>query len=148
MIEETQLRAMGTIAVQTMKVSSIPLLVLFAAAANVAADETTYARFIDENLDRAPTHTVVPEYPHVAMRDRIEGEVQVCYHIDRRGRPYRVAVRRSTHRIFERPARRAVRASTWEPLADGEEASNVKTCRTFTFELTPVFAENAEDQER
>ncbi len=133
-----------------MRVSAFLILLSLAAAPSLA-DETTYARFIDENLDRTPAHTVVPEYPHVAMRDRIEGEVQVCYHIDRRGRPYRVAVRNSTHRVFERPARRAVRASTWEPLAEGEEASNVKTCRTFTFELTPVFAEideNGENQER
>ncbi|MDJ0910506.1 MAG: energy transducer TonB [Woeseiaceae bacterium] len=135
--------------------TSAALILLSMAASQAYASETTYARFIDENLDRTPTHTVVPEYPHVAMRDRIEGEVQVCYHIDRRGRPYRVAVRSSTHRVFERPARRAVRASTWEALADGEEASNVKTCRTFTFELTPVLAEidettdgRTEDQER
>ncbi len=135
--------------------ASAALILLSMAASPAFASETTYARFIDENLDRTPTHTVVPEYPHVAMRDRIEGEVQVCYHIDRRGRPYRVAVRSSTHRVFERPARRAVRASTWEPLAEGEEASHGKTCRTFTFELTPVFAEidetadgRTEDQER
>lgn len=115
------------------------LLLLLAAPA--LAEETTYARFIDENLDRTPRHTVIPEYPHVAIRDRIEGEVQVCYHIDRRGRPYRVAVRESTHRIFERPSRRAVRASTWEPLDDGEDVSGVKTCRTFTFALTPALAE-------
>ncbi len=130
-----------------MKAKGLALLLLLIAA-GAAADETTYARFIDETLDRTPMHTVVPEYPHVALRDRIEGEVQVCYHIDRRGRPYRVAVRRSTHRIFERPARRAVRASSWQPLAEGEEQSNVKTCRTFTFELTPAFAETGEDQER
>ncbi len=131
--------------------ASVIALLLLSAAAPSAAEESTYARFIDENLDRTPSHTVVPAYPHVAMRDRIEGEVQVCYHIDRRGRPYRVAVRRSTHRLFERPARRAVRASSWEPLAEGEEASNVKTCRTFTFELTPVLAEiddGDDDQER
>ena len=130
-----------------MKVKSLALLLILVST-QLAADETTYARFIDDNLDRAPAHTVVPEYPHVALRDRIEGEVQVCYHIDRRGRPYRVAVRRSTHRIFERPARRAVRASTWQPLAEGEEQSNVKTCRTFSFELTRVLAETGEDQER
>ena len=100
-----------------MRVSVVAML-LSLAASQAFANETTYARFIDENLERTPSHTVVPEYPHVAMRDRIEGEVQVCYHIDRRGRPYRVAVRSSTHRVFERPARRAVRASTWEPLED------------------------------
>ena len=129
-----------------MKASVLALLLLIASV-GAAADEPTYARFIDENLDRAPRHTVIPEYPHVALRDRIEGEVQVCYHIDRQGRPYGVAVRRSTHRIFERPARLAVRASSWEPLAEGETLSNVKTCRTFTFELTPAFAENGENSE-
>ena len=130
-----------------MKASALTILLLLSAA-GASAQETTFARFIDENLERTPSHTVVPAYPHVALRDRIEGEVQVCYHIDRRGRPYRIAVRRSTHRVFERPARQAVRASSWEPLAEGEEQSNVKTCRTFTFELTPVFAESDEVQER
>lgn len=133
-----------------MRVSALAALLVMTAAGAVA-EEVTYARFVDENLDRTPAHTVVPEYPRVALRDRIEGEVQVCYHIDRHGRPYRVAVRRSTHRIFERPARRAVRDSFWQPLEEGQTPSNVKTCRTFTFELTPAFAENgasAEDQDR
>ena len=127
-------------------VRSCTFLVLFLAAPSLA-QETNWTRFIDENLDRVPTHTVIPEYPHVALRDRIEGEVQVCYEIDRRGRPYRVAVRRSTHRIFERPAKRAVRQSTYQPLPEGERPSGIKTCRTFTFELQPVLAENGQSED-
>lgn len=119
--------------------------VLLLIPALVLAQQTSWTRFVDENLHRVPVHTVVPEYPRVARRDRIEGEVQVCYHIDRRGRPYRIAVRHSTHRIFERPAKRAVRASTYQPLGDGESTSGIKTCRTFTFELQPVLADNGHD---
>ena len=64
-------------------------------------------------LERVPLKTAVPEYPDAALRDRVEGEVQVCFEVDRRGRPWRIAVRSSTHRIFERPSIRAVRASSY-----------------------------------
>ena len=68
----------------------------------------------------------------------------MCYNIDRQGRPYRIAVRSSTHRIFEKPARRAVKASTYVPLKHGETRTGIKTCRTFRFELEPVVADNKE----
>ena len=115
------------------------MCLLMAAA---SAETPVFTRFIDHGSDRVPRHTVAPEYPHVARRDRIEGKVQVCYHIDRKGRPYRIAVRSSTHRVFERPAVRAVRASSYMPLKHGEERSGIETCRTFTFELEPVVADN------
>lgn len=120
--------------------ASIALLCLLAAAAQ--AETTVVTRFIDHGSDRVPKHTVAPEYPHVARRDRIEGQVQVCYNIDRKGRPYRVAVRSSTHRLFEKPALRAVKASTYMPLKDGEKRTGIKTCRTFRFKLDPVVADN------
>ena len=125
-------------------VKVLPVVLLLIAGQSLA-QETSWTRFVDENLNRVPVHTVVPEYPRIARRDRIEGEVQVCYHIDRRGRPYRIAVRHSTHRVFERPAKRAVRASTYQPLRDDESTSGIKTCRTFTFELQPVLADNGQD---
>ncbi len=111
------------------------------------AEETSYTRFIDLESDRVPAHTVIPQYPRIARRDRIEGEVQVCYHIDRKGRPYRVAVRNSTHRIFERPAKRAVRASTYRPLKPDESRSGVKSCRIFRFQLAPALADNGAARE-
>lgn len=85
-----------------------------------------------------PLHTVVPTYPEEARRDRLEGEVQVCFNIDKDGKPYRVAVRQSSHRIFERPAKLAVKASAYAPLAPGDATSGIKTCRTFRFTLQPV----------
>jgi len=93
---------------------------------------------IDSGTDRVPRHTVIPEYPEIARRDRIEGEVQVCFDISRDGYPQRIAVRRSTHRLFEKPARKAVRKSTWAPLETAEESSGIKACRTFRFTLVPV----------
>lgn len=119
--------------------ASLLLLLLITAA---QADTPVVMRYIDHGSDRVPKHTVAPEYPHVARRDRIEGRVQVCYHIDRKGRPYRVAVRSSTHRIFEKPALRAVKASTYMPLKDDEKKTGIKTCRTFSFELEPAVADN------
>ena len=125
-----------------MKPERLAGLMLLLLCGGVQAETPVLTRFIDHGSDRVPKHTVVPEYPHAARRDRIEGQVQVCYNIDRKGRPYRVAVRSSTHRIFERPARLAVRASSYLPLKEGETRTGIKTCRTFRFELEPVVADN------
>ena len=92
----------------------------------------------DTDYDRTPAVTVVPEYPEKARRDRIEGEVQVCFSISREGFPRRVKVRRSTDRFFEKPARNAVRRSTWRPIPHGEKVPGIKGCRTFRFRLEPM----------
>ena len=101
---------------------------------------------LDSDTDRVPLHTVIPDYPRTARRDRIEGEVQVCFNITRGGHPSRIAVRHSTHRIFEKPARKAVRKSTWLPLGKDEPMSGIKACRTFRFNLVPV-SNGERDQE-
>lgn len=121
----------------TMKTTSAVALLLLLPLLDAFADDHPLVPRIDEETDRVPLHTVVPMYPDTARRDRIEGDVQVCYNVDRKGRPYRVAVRSSTNRLFERPALRAVRASTYVALQDGEESSGIKTCRTFRFRLEP-----------
>lgn len=88
-----------------------------------------------------PKFTFIPGYPKVARRDRIEGEVQVCFEITRDGRTRRIAVRNSTNRVFEKPAIRAVRASTYEPLPPDAAPAGIKACRTFRFSLEPVVVE-------
>ena len=95
--------------------------------------------------DRMPLHTVIPEYPEQARRERVEGEVQVCFEITREGRTRRVAVRKSTHRVFEKPARQAVKQSTYAPLPDDAELPVIKACRTFRFTLEPVVSEQPGD---
>ncbi|MGI9232802.1 MAG: TonB family protein [Woeseiaceae bacterium] len=94
--------------------------------------------------ERVPLFTVIPDYPKVARRDRIEGEVQVCFDITRDGRTRRIAVRKSTHRIFEKPTVRAVRVSTYEALSDDAVMSGIKSCRTFRFTLEPVVLETSD----
>lgn len=126
----------------TMRPERLAALLLILLATAAGAETTVITRYVDHGSDRVPKHTVAPGYPRVARRDRIEGQVQVCYNIDRKGRPYRVAVRSSTHRIFEKPALRAVKASTYMPLKEGEETTGIKTCRTFRFELQPAVADN------
>lgn len=125
--------------------ASVFLLFLLLSSHSSRAEETGITRVIDAISDRVPVITVAPEYPQDARRDRIEGEVQVCYQVDKSGRPYRVAVRRSTHRAFERPSMRAIRASTYVPLEPGEKTSGIKTCRTFRFQLVPAGAPDARD---
>ena len=119
---------------RTMPGASLALLLLLADPAS-PADAVSRA---DSDTDRVPLHTVVPDYPRTARRDRIEGEVEVCFNITRSGHPTRVAVRRSSHRVFEKPARKAVRKSTWVPLDKNEPMSGIKACRTFRFNLVPA----------
>ena len=125
-----------------MRASDALLLGLLACAAALpvrAADSGVEP--VDTDYDRQPVNTVVPQYPPKARRARIEGEVQVCFDISREGFPRRIAVRRSTHRYFEKPARDAIRRSTWRPVPPGEDVPAIKACRTFRFALVPVSPE-------
>jgi TonB family protein len=117
--------------------SKLPVLVAGIAVAMpaVAQDSVEPA---DTEFDRMPVNTIIPEYPEKARLERIEGKVQVCFDISREGFPQRVKVRRSTHRYFEKPARDAVRRSTWRPIPHGQKVPGIKGCRTFRFTLEPV----------
>lgn len=113
---------------------------LLTLAAGARGDDQADRQAAD-STDRKPLQTVIPVYPEKARRDRIEGEVQVCFEITRDGRTRRIAVRKSTNRIFEKPALRAVRESTYEPLPDDVELPAIKACRTFRFTLQPAVEE-------
>lgn len=109
------------------------------------AQEEPIVEYVPGNEgERKPLHTVVPTYPEKARRARVEGEVEVCFKVGRKGKTSRVAVRRSTNRAFEKPARDAVRASTYRPLSGDEELSGIKTCRTFRFHLVPTTIDQTE----
>jgi TonB family protein len=104
-------------------------------------EEEKVSHFTDSSSDRPPAVTAFPKYPSVARRDRIEGEAMVCFNIDARGRVLRPSIRRSTHRIFEKPAMTAIRRSSFTPLAVGEKTAAAKTCRTYRFRLDPINAQ-------
>jgi len=107
-----------------------------------AADEQPLvAHIIDSSKGRVPSHTVAPEYPREARRDRVEGEVQVCFDVNREGRTRRIGVRTSTHRAFEKPSIKAVRASKFWPVGKDEPLPAIKSCRTFIFSLEPAEVE-------
>ncbi len=112
-----------------------------ALSTSVADDDANGTHLTDASSERKPMQTMVPIYPERARRERLEGDVEVCYNVDREGRTSRIAVRRSTDRIFEKPAAFAIRASTYHPLPEGKKPSGIKTCRTFRFRLTPVAIE-------
>lgn len=114
------------------------LALVLAGSVLLAEDDVTVARVIDSISGRMPLQTVAPEYPRKARRDRVEAQVEVCFEIDRKGRPRRIAVRNSTNRAFEKPSIKAVRASTFRPLKDDEELQLIKFCRKFIFSLEPV----------
>lgn len=121
---------------------------LLASATAGLADETARVTRIihveDSSSDRTPSVTAAPQYPELARRDRIEGEATVCYTIDRDGAIHRPAVRKSSDKMFARPALKAIRQSSYEPLKPGQKLSVVKTCRTFRFLLTPVAIEEVD----
>lgn len=95
----------------------------------------------DASSDRTPLVTAVPKYPEAARRDRIEGEATVCYTIDVRGKIRRPTVKKSSHRMFAKPALRAIKQSSYEPLQGDDKASVARACRTYRFLLNPVAIE-------
>lgn len=94
--------------------------------------------FIDTSTDRTPALTAFPKYPSVARRDRIEGEATVCFKIKANGKISRPVVTEYSHKIFSRPSLRAIKKSTFEPLAPGEILATARTCRTYRFRLDPI----------
>ena len=110
-------------------------------AASVATGDDGVTHLENDGHERVPLNTVAPAYPEVARRDRIEGDVQVCFNVDREGRPYRIAVRNSTNRVFEKPAIRAIRASRYQPVPKDRQVPAIKTCRTFRFRLESAVAD-------
>ena len=113
-----------------------PLIII--ASAFAADEQPLVAHVIDSSTDRIPSHTVAPEYPRKARRDRVEGEVRVCFEVNREGRTRRIAVRTSTHRDFEKPSIKAVKASRFRPIGKDDPLPTIKFCRTFIFSLEPA----------
>ena len=68
--------------------AAITLLLLSALAA--AQDDDRVEHFVDDLSERQPLNTVAPAYPVKAQRARLEGDVQVCFNIDKDGRPHRI----------------------------------------------------------
>ena len=122
--------------------TSLALMLLVAVSTPVVGQVGVHN--VDTDTDRVPLQTVVPDYPEIARRDRIEGNVQVCFNISRRGYPRRIAVRHSSNRVFEKPAMKAVRKSTWQALESDAKMSGIKACRTFRFSLVPVSQDNTD----
>jgi len=113
-----------------------PLILV--ASAFAVDEQPLVAHIIDSSTDRIPLHTFAPEYPRKARRDRIEGKVQVCFEVIREGRTRRIGVRTSTHRAFEKPSIKAVRASSFRPVGKDDPLPVIKSCRTFIFSLEPA----------
>lgn len=105
-------------------------------------DNDRASHLTDSSTERTPAITTFPIYPLIARRDRIEGEATVCFKIDPSGRILEPSIESSTHKIFEKPALRAIEKSSFEPLASDEELSAGKTCRTYRFRLDPIAAKN------
>ena len=119
------------------------VLIAFVASATAYA-QTVEKRlhFIDSSSDRTPAKTAFPIYPRIARRDRIEGDATVCFKIDLRGKIRSVKVKNYTHRIFRRPAIRAIKASSFEPVQPNEILSQARTCRTYRFRLEPLLVDS------
>ncbi len=117
---------------------------LIASAADAIEDEGTgiVRHFIDTSTDRVPALTAFPKYPSVARRDRIQGEATVCFKIRANGRVSRPVVTDYSHKIFSKPALRAIKKSSFEPLGPGQILKTSRSCRTYRFRLEPVLADN------
>ncbi len=124
--------------------AALATAVLLVSALAFGQQETTaVTHFMDSNNDRVPLLTAFPTYPSIARRDRIQGEATVCFMIRQDGRISRVKVKESTHRIFKRPALKAIKKSTFEPLGPKQMFATARTCRTFRFRLEPILVDNS-----
>ncbi len=118
-------------------------LLLGSALAVAQQQAASVTHFLDSNTDRVPLLTAFPSYPSIARRDRIQGEATVCFKVKQDGRITRAKLKVSTHRIFRKPVLRAIKKSTFEPLAPNQILATAKTCRTFRFRLEPILVDNA-----
>ncbi|MDX1482579.1 MAG: energy transducer TonB [Woeseiaceae bacterium] len=136
-------------------IAAIPLVCCSAAPAADASDEqgersseraAADIRFVirDSSTERTPAKTAFPAYPRVARRDRIEGDATVCFKIDAEGKIRSIRVKNYSHRIFRRPALKAIRSSSFEPLKPHEVLKTARTCRTYRFRLEPIVPESDE----
>jgi len=126
--------------------SALGGLALAAPLDSPGAEETEVAHFLDSSRDRTPSLTAFPRYPSIARRDRIEGEATVCFNIRANGQISRAVITNYTHKIFAKPALRAMRNSTFEPLLPGQVLKTARTCRTYRFRLEPLVADNTEPE--
>lgn len=135
---------------EILKSKSVIFLASFFGSLYIAAPEISLGEeessevthFIDTANDRTPARTAFPRYPSIARRDRIQGEATVCFNIRTDGKISRPVVTNYTHRIFSKPALRAIRKSTFEPLAPGQILRTARTCRTYRFRLEPILVKN------
>ena len=118
-------------------------LLLGSALAVAQQQAASVTHFLDSNTDRVPLLTAFPSYPSIARRDRIQGEATVCFKVKQDGRITRAKLKVSTHRIFRKPVLRAIKKSTFEPLAPNQILATAKTCRTYRFRLEPILVDNA-----
>ena len=118
-------------------------LLLGSALAVAQQQAASVTHFLDSNTDRVPLLTAFPSYPSIARRDRIQGEATVCFKVKQDGRITRAKLKVSTHKIFRKPVLRAIKKSTFEPLAPNQILATAKTCRTFRFRLEPILVDNA-----
>ena len=116
---------------------------LLAAPAFAQQESTVVTHFLDSNTDRVPLLTAFPSYPSIARRDRIEGEAKVCFKVTQDGRITRAKLSSATHRIFKKPALRAIKRSSFEALRPNQILAASKTCRTYRFRLEPILVDNA-----
>lgn len=115
-------------------------LLLVSAVAPAQEIATQKFHFVDTSTDRTPAKTAFPIYPQVARRDRIQGDATVCFKVDLNGRIHSIKVKNYSHRIFRRPALRAIKDSSFESLQPHEVLTTARTCRTYRFRLEPIVA--------
>lgn len=118
-------------------------MLLAATLVSAQTEMTRVTHFLDSNTDRVPLLTAFPTYPSIARRDRIEGEATVCFLVTREGRITSVRLKEATHKIFRKPALRAIKKSSFEPLVPNQILARSRTCRTYRFRLEPILVDNA-----
>ena len=82
-----------------------------------------------------PQSMVAPAYPIDAMDQELEGQVVVCFYVDRQGRVLEPLVMESSHQIFEAAVLKALSRSVYRPAEGDDQPARTHVCRTYKFWL-------------
>lgn len=90
---------------------------------------------VPQYADARAVSLTLPVYPRKALVEGIEGEVRTCFTITAKGDVRKPRIMRSSHRMFEKPVKRAAKESRFEPKIWDGKPTDSNFCRTYHFTL-------------
>lgn len=101
-------------------------VIIFALCLSVRAQDAADGIYTKVDEKPTPTKTAKPDYPTDLKREGVDGLVAVITVIDERGNVIDVAVKKSSHAAFEKPAKDAIMRWKFTPAKKDGKAVKVR----------------------